>query len=333
MPVYNSERYLRESVESVLTQTLADLELVAVDDGSTDASAAILDSYASADSRVVVHRQTNRGQAAARNLAIELASAPLIACLDSDDVLVPDRLENQCRFLARHGAVALVGGAVTFVDESGRAFASWTHPVGDAEIKRALSHTTPFVHSAVTVRKEALLAVGGYRTIVVPSEDLDLWLRIAPLHQLANLPETVVRYRVHRGQETVSKLESQTICAVAARVAARERDHGRPDPLERAARIDEDLLLEMGATRQEISSALVDAAVWLAKTTGRAGYGETADELFHLAASIAASKSGSRALVAQVRLGRAQREAEQGHRLRARMLRLGAIAADRLAGS
>jgi glycosyltransferase involved in cell wall biosynthesis len=331
MSVLNGERYLREAVESVLSQTLGDFELVAVDDGSDDASAEILDEYAAEDRRVLVHRKTNRGQASGRNLAVGLAKASLIACLDSDDVLLPDRLENQCRFLAEHGAVALVGGAVTFVDGDGRPFADWTYPVRDADIRRALTRTNPFAHSAVTVRKSVLQAAGGYRSAFVPSEDLDLWLRIAANHELSNLAEIVARYRVHPGQETVTKIELQTIRALAARVAAREREAGRPDPFDAADSIEEEALRALGVPEEQITSSLVQDALWLAKTTGRAGYAETADELFRAAASRAGTESGSRTLVAQVRLGRAQREAELGHRLRARILRVRAIATERFA--
>jgi glycosyltransferase involved in cell wall biosynthesis len=331
MSVLNGERYLREAVESVLSQTLGELELVAVDDGSADASAEILDEYAAEDRRVLVHRRTNRGQASGRNFAVGLAKAPLIACLDSDDLLLPDRLENQCRFLAEHGVVALVGGAVTFIDRAGRPFADWTYPVQDADIRQALMRTNPFAHSAVTVRKSVLQAAGGYRSAFMPSEDLDLWLRIAANHELSNLPETVARYRVHPGQETLAKIELQSIRAFAARVAAREREAGRPDPFDSADGIEQETLRALGVPEKQITSNLVQDAVWLAKTTGRAGYAETADELFRVAASRAGSESGSRALVAQVRRGRAQREAEQGHRLRAQILRARAIAAERLA--
>src|SRR5687768_486166 len=129
MAVYNGERFLREAVESVLGQTLVDIELVVVDDGSTDATAEILDEYAAADSRVVVETWANAGRAAARNRGFQLARGPLVAVLDADDVARPERLEVQQRFLEAHGRVGGVGGAVAFVDAEGRTFTEWQYPL------------------------------------------------------------------------------------------------------------------------------------------------------------------------------------------------------------
>ncbi len=123
MPVRDGERFLREAVESVLAQTLTDVELVAVDDGSTDSTRDILEEYARADGRVVVRTTAHVGQADARNAAVAVARGDLIAFLDADDVAYADRLERQCEFLARHEECALVGGALTFIDEDGCAFA------------------------------------------------------------------------------------------------------------------------------------------------------------------------------------------------------------------
>src|SRR5262245_16106759 len=188
MSVYNGERFLREAVESVLDQSLDDLELVVVDDGSTDSTPQILDECGSIDSRVVVYRQVNQGRAVARNRAVGLARAPLIALLDADDVALSNRLEIQRQFLAEYESVAVVGGAVTFVDEGGRPFADVPYPLTDPEIRKAFAHTTPLVQSGVMLRKSAFDRTGGYRATFRVAEDVDLWLRIAEQHQLANLP-------------------------------------------------------------------------------------------------------------------------------------------------
>ncbi len=330
--VYNGERFLRQAIESVLAQSLGDLELVAVDDGSTDASWQILNDYASSDSRIAIHRQANQGRAAALNRGITLARAPYVARLDADDIALPNRFERQRQFLAEHELVAVVGGAVTFVDEHGRAFAGVEYPLADSEIRNAFAYTTPLAHPAVMLRRDVFRSLGGYRTLFREAEDLDLWLRIGERRQLANLPELVICYRMHGGQATVQRLEAQSLESVAARAAARARAEGAPDPLEGAARINRQLLLAMGVSEDEITSTLVHSQTWLAKTMSRAGYRDAAEELFAAAADRARSASGSSGLVAYVHHERARREAEQGHRLRTAVYRVQAEFADRRSG-
>jgi glycosyltransferase involved in cell wall biosynthesis len=322
MPVRDGERFLREALESILDQTMTDLELVVVDDGSDDSTPDILAEYARADDRVVVHRQAAAGQAVARNTAVGIARAGLIAVLDADDVAEPERLEGQVAFLGAHESVAVVGGAVTFIDERGRAFAEGVaYPASDEEIRAALPDTTPIVHSAALVRKSCLLEVGGYRKAMTTAEDLDLWLRIADRHRLANLSETVVRYRMHSGQVTVDKLEIQTLRATAARLAARVRASGGVDPLEGVERIDARTLLALGADQEEITARLVHAATWLALTMGRAGYAQAAEDLY-VDTLERARASGSPELIEHVQHEQARWSAERRGGLRGRLRRL-----------
>jgi hypothetical protein len=266
---------------------------------------------------VVIHRQANQGRASALNRGVALARAPLVARLDADDVALPRRLERQREFLAEHESVAVVGGAVTFINGNGRPFVDWQYPLTDAEIRDELASTTPFVHPAVMLRKDALQAVGGYRPVFGDADDVDLWLRIAERYELANVPDLVIRYRVHPGQATVRNLQLQTLCSVAARVAARARAEGRPDPFESAQQIEYESLIAGGATPQEITAALVGTTTWLAKMMGKAGYARAAEELFAEARRRARSASGSAELVAKVHREHAHRYAEEGRRVRA----------------
>jgi hypothetical protein len=319
MSVYNGERFLEEAVASVLEQDLREVELIVVDDGSTDRTPAILGALARADGRVVVRSQRNQGRTAALNVGFALARGPLVARLDDDDVATPARLARQRAFLEENDHVALVGGAATFVDEHGTAIAEVRYPTSDAEIRRALGRTSPFVHSAVMLRRSAFREVGGYRPIFPMAEDLDLWLRIAERHQVANLPETVVRYRVHGGQASVRHLELEVVCSLAAREAARARAGGAPDPVESMEVIDRDALIRLGVSPEEIATAFVRSATWLARSRSRAGLPRIAEELF-AAAEVEArrSPSSSRALLAYVHRARAQRHDEEGRWLRAR---------------
>jgi glycosyltransferase involved in cell wall biosynthesis len=331
MPVYNGDPYLRDAVESILAQSLTDLELVVVDDGSTDRTPEILEELAARDSRIALHRQANQGSVAALNAGIAAASGELIARLDADDVALPDRLEHQLGFLREHPEVAMVGGQVRIIDGSGRAVADARYPTGDAEIRGAFERSTPFVHSAVTMRRTALERAGGYRPEFNLAEDLDLWLRIAEVGAVANLDRLVVEYRIHENQVSAQKLEQQAICSLAARDAARRRAAGGPDPYAAAGNIDEALLRAQGVTREQIDGELVAAATWMAKTLDRAGHRAAARELFATAGRRARSGSDPGALIATVRRAQAARHLEQGHRLRARGMRMRAALAERTA--
>jgi GT2 family glycosyltransferase len=312
MSVRDGERYLAAAIESVLAQTLADLELVVIDDGSTDSSPEILAGYAARDARVFVHRHENAGLATSLNRGIAHARSPLIARLDADDIAWPQRLELQVAHLAQNPVVGLVGGAAEFIDEDGHQFAEAHYPTTDSEIRQAFSSTTPFVHSAVTMRREAFEAVGGYRPAVPHAEDLDLWLRISERSQLANLVETVVSYRIHARQSTVTELERQALSVLGARLAWRARAQGLPDPFQQTALVDHRALQAAGASAEDLTLEFVRLSVWLAKTMSRSGRDEPAEQLFAVADTRARSESGSEALASFVREERTRQLGPRG---------------------
>lgn len=319
MTVYNGERYLEAALASLLGQSFADLELVVVDDGSIDSTPRILAEASQHDNRIIVERQSNRGRPYALNLGVRLARAPLIARMDADDVAAERRLELQYRFLQENPEIAGVGGALTFINEDGRPFAHTVYPTSPEEVCREfLSGRVALAHPAVTVRKSVLEAVGGYRPAFGDADDVDLWLRVLDRFQLANLRDTVLEYRIHRRQATVTGLEQQALCCVAAQVAARCRRSGGPDPFDGLDRIDLDAVLLRGATRGEIARYFVETTIWLAKTAERAGYPDLSESLFSRAMEKARSADGSSGLRARVHRARAQRLSEVGRPLRAR---------------
>jgi len=319
MPVHNGEAFLAEAIDSVLEEPLSDLELVVVDDGSTDSTPSILADYAARDPRVRVHREEGDNLATVLNRGCRLCRAPLFARLDADDLCVRGRLPAQVEFMRDHPDVVLLGGQALLVNEEGKDFATARYPQEDLELRAALETGNPFVHSAIAMSRMAFEAVGGYRENLDHAEDLDLWLRLSAQGKLANLPQPVVKYRIHARQLSLHKQEDQALHAEAVRLSARARAEGRPDPLEGATRIDEDFLLAEGVDRAEVTRAVVDSATWLARTTARAGYPDVASELFAGAYARARSETGSPALTAAVHRSIAHRHAEQGHRLRAKL--------------
>jgi len=198
MSVYNSERYLADAIESILTQTYREFEFVIIDDGSGDRTPQILDTYAARDSRIRLISRENRGIPKTRNELVALAQGELIAVMDSDDIAHPDRLTAQVTFLQQHPAVVWVGGAFELMDDQGRRLTCIHLPNSDQEIQHLLvSGHTSFLHPAAMIRRSAILQVGGYDETLSTAHDLDLWLKLSEIGQLANLQQPVVSYRIH----------------------------------------------------------------------------------------------------------------------------------------
>jgi glycosyltransferase involved in cell wall biosynthesis len=230
MPVRDGARWLREAVDSVLAQTLDDLELVVVDDGSVDGTASILARYAAQDQRVRVLTQTPEGLVVALNRGLAAVSAPLVARLDADDVALPQRLERQVCHLDQHPEIALLGSWAEGIDGSGRATTELRPPPQPERLAELMLRINPFVHSSVIFRTAVVRDLGGYRAAFEVAEDDDLWLRVAEVGRLAILPESLVRYRIHRGSVTSGRAIRQAFSARLARHASLIRRHQGRDP-------------------------------------------------------------------------------------------------------
>jgi glycosyltransferase involved in cell wall biosynthesis len=250
MPVYNGAPHVAQSVESVLGQTMSDIELIVVDDGSTDDTNQILGRYAARDSRIVLIEIEHAGISAALNHGWRAAKADYVARLDSDDLALPDRLARQADFLDAHPSVAAVGGATILIDDAGRTGSTVHYPTEPASIRTLLLRRNCFAHPAVTIRRSALEAVDGYRFDHV--EDYDLWLRLSERFELANLPEPVILYRQHPGQISFQVLEEQAKRTLAVRAAARLRRQSGIDPLENEVELATAGLDQLGVQTSEV---------------------------------------------------------------------------------
>lgn len=199
IPVYNAAPYLRETLASVRWQTFEDWEAVCVDDGSTDASAAILADFAAADPRFRVLRQANSGITAALTRGDRAARSDLIARLDSDDVATPDRLERQLAYLRGHPECVGVGSQAMLIDRKGAPMGRQAYALDHEEIERRLlaGEGGTVAHPALTFRREAAERVGGHRAAYEWAHDADLLVRLTRVGRLANLPELLLLYRQH----------------------------------------------------------------------------------------------------------------------------------------
>ena len=198
LSVHNGGAWVAQAVESVLGQTFADFEFIVVDDGSTDSTGTTLDGYR--DSRLKVLHQSRAGLTRSLNRALGLATAPLVARMDADDVALPDRLARQLAFLASHPEVGLLGTGCHEIAPSGEILQTIRPPTEDAAIRRALIRRNPFVHSSMVMRREAAEAVGGYDEGLPVAQDYDLWVRMSRVTRMANLPEPLVLRRLTPGR-------------------------------------------------------------------------------------------------------------------------------------
>ena len=203
MSVRNGAPWVGDAVQSVLAQTAPDLELIVVDDGSTDATGAVLGSIA--DPRLRVERQPPRGLTPSLNRALALARAPLLARLDADDLARPERLARQRAFFDAHPEVGLLGTAASEVDTGGREIRVVRPPEDDALIRRALIRRNPFVHSSVMMRRSALEQVGAYDERLPVAQDYDLWMRMSRVTRLANLSAPLVVRRLLAGRVSATR--------------------------------------------------------------------------------------------------------------------------------
>ncbi len=227
MPVRDGERYLALAVTSIVDQSVADWELIAIDDGSSDATLAILQRFAKADARIRVLTTSGTGIVAALNQGIAAARADLIARMDADDIAMPDRLARQIEFMDACPEIVAAGSAAIRIDGAGKETGSVAVPTDAASIAADMVRRNPFVHPTMMMRKPAVEAAGLYRSGCTYAEDYDLWLRLEEVGGLANLAEPTLRFRVHAGQTSQTKRLAQRAATALARQVALRRRNGR----------------------------------------------------------------------------------------------------------
>ncbi len=218
---YNTERFIQHAVESVLDQTFLDFELIVVDDGSTDNTAAILNGFT--DNRMKVVQQENAGRYSANNRAMSMARGQYFANLDADDLFLRQKLERQVSYLDENPEIGLVGTLATIVHpKTGKEYLSH-YLITDAEIRRNIVRVNPFIHSSVMFRREAVEKVGAYSTEAAYGwlADYEYWIRIMRYFRVANIPEVLtVKREFSEGVTHTRKLPEHLYTALRARIQA-----------------------------------------------------------------------------------------------------------------
>lgn len=225
MAVHNAAPWLAQTIESVLQQSFTDFEFLIHDDGSTDASPRILADHAARDRRIILSASENRGLARTLNLLIERARGDYLARMDADDVCKPERFARQVAYLDSHPEVIVLGGQLRFIDHGNRPITEINTPRTHEEIDaNNLRGDVSISHPTVMMRRESISRLGGYDTDYPVAQDLELWLRVAEVGRLANLPEVVLDYRVHDHSVSGSKRDLQRdTCRRACEAAWRRR--------------------------------------------------------------------------------------------------------------
>lgn len=212
MPVYNAEPFVGPAIESVLKQTFTDFEFIIINDGSTDSSTEVLRRYDDMDERIRLVEQRNQGITPTLNRGVALARGKYIARMDADDICLPERFQLQVDYLDAHSSCVLVGGNVEPIDQDGKTiqlddkrFGKYVRGMNfpqehDAIEERLLTAGWAFMHPTVMMCREAVTRVGGYNPKIKDAEDVDLFIRLAEIGRVANLPDTLLKYRYHDTQ-------------------------------------------------------------------------------------------------------------------------------------
>lgn len=274
MSVYNCAPYLDEAILSIRNQTYRDFEFLILDDGSKDASPAIIAAHAAADSRIRPIFRENRGLVVSLNQLVAQARAPLIARMDADDICAPDRFARQMAFLAANPGHGVIGSDCARIGPDGAELALpfIPRPLTHEDILANLESGPLMLHNAVIYERDAVLAVGGYRPAFAHAEDYDLWLRLSQVTKLANLPEKLVSYRIYPGQVSDRHIIAQAVNAAMAWLCHAARIAGAPDPVGQSpdlpALADLDRLFGPGSAayvRQRVVSRMLYAPQALAR--------------------------------------------------------------------
>lgn len=201
----NGEKYIRQSVDSIVNQTFSDFELIVINDASSDKTAEILKEYAERDSRIYFHsNEKNEGLTASLNTALKLISpdSQLICRMDDDDICMPNRLEVQTNYFQLHKDVGVVGSSAFIIDNENRVIGKRNVPTEHAAITATLPRYNPMIHSSVMIRRDVLEKAGGYNAAFRTSQDYELWFRLAASGiRFANIPENLLQYRETRSAQ------------------------------------------------------------------------------------------------------------------------------------
>lgn len=226
MPVRNCGIYIRTAIDSILGQTFRNFEFIIIDDGSTDRTTEIVQSYQ--DERIIFYREAGRGVANSLNKGISSAKGEFIARQDADDISEPTRFELQLNTLCASESLGLIGTWANLIDEYGAIIRAISPPCSNKDIQKQLLTSNLFVHGSVMMRRAALEDVGLYREEFLLSQSYDLWLRLAEKYKVENIPRILYRYRIWpKGVSVQCSGQNQLFRNIGKELAQQRRKRGK----------------------------------------------------------------------------------------------------------
>lgn len=233
LPVYNAGNYLSACLDSIVSQTYSNFEVIAIDDGSTDNSVELLREFAHTYPNIKIARnKENRGIGYTVNKALSKAKGQFIARMDADDAMLPERLEKQIKYLQQNPETVLVGGQCLVIDEDGNTTGTKQNPQAHSDIYKKMFTTmsvqnpTVMINTAL-VPKKALV----HDNSLHPVDDLDLLFRLFNYGKFSNLPDAVLKYRVYRNSSTMKDPKRSFLLTLKVRWQAIVKYGYRPNLL------------------------------------------------------------------------------------------------------
>ncbi|MBZ2167692.1 glycosyltransferase family 2 protein [Marinobacter sp. F4216] len=216
MSVYNGEEFLRYSIESIINQSFEDFEFIIVNDGSSDRSGEIIESYR--DSRILyIKNESNKGLIESLNKGIGFSRGKYIARQDADDIALKNRLQKQVGYLENNADVWVLGCGLEMIDGEGKFISNWIHPTGCNVVRWNLLFNNCVAHSSSVFRRDVVEKIGVYDKQYRYAEDYELWSRVSRSHQVENLPEPLQKYRLH--PDAVSSLRGSDQLKVQEKIS------------------------------------------------------------------------------------------------------------------
>ena len=207
IPTYNSVDFVEDTVRSIMNQTYTNIEIVIVDDASTDGTMKILEKLSKEDKRIKLSQnKKNLGITDNMNNGIHKCNGKYIAILDGDDWAYPYRIEEQVKLMEKDEEVVLCAGYMDICDENLNVKTTRTYPLKDKDIRRAMVKYDPISHPSSMWRKDALLKTDLYSKNFPICRDYDLIVRISEFGKYENIPKSLIKYRVRKESETGKRI-------------------------------------------------------------------------------------------------------------------------------
>lgn len=221
MSVFNADRSVSQAIESILHQTLENIEFIIINDASKDKSLQKIRQYMRKDKRIrLINNKNDLRLAHSLNRGVSLAKSDLIARMDPDDVSLPERLASQYDFMKKNPRVAVVGTFIQVVDTKGKEVWERTYPMQSKDIKKIMFRYAPFAHPSVMFRKKVFEEFGGYNPKLKTCEDIDFWFRIGTKYEFGNIPRKLLRYTLSKTSGTFRNLRPTELLGFKIKIEA-----------------------------------------------------------------------------------------------------------------